>query len=65
MAEKNKNKELFKEADPEEIKKSKDEIHQEMVDIALLASEKILEREVSSSDNQKRVDSFIKDIQSN
>ena len=48
-----------------EIKKSKDEIHQEMVDIALLASEKILEREVSSSDNQKRVDSFIKDIQSN
>ena len=49
----------------QEIKKSQDEIHKQMVDIALLASEKILEREVSSADNQKRVDSFIKDIQSN
>ncbi|MCQ2794719.1 MAG: ATP synthase F0 subunit B [Bacilli bacterium] len=49
----------------QEIKKSQDEIHQQMVDIALLASEKILEREVSSADNQKRVDNFIKDIQNN
>lgn len=48
-----------------EIRKSQDQIHKEMVDIALLASEKILEREVSSKDNQKRVDSFIKDIQNN
>ena len=48
-----------------EIKKSQDDIHQQMVDIALLASEKILEREVSTVDNQKRVDSFIKDIKNN
>lgn len=48
-----------------EIKKSQDEIHKEMVDIALLASEKILEREVSTADNQKRVDSFIKDMKNN
>lgn len=48
-----------------EIKKSQDEIHKEMVDIALLASEKILEREVTSKDNQKRVDNFIKDIKNN
>ncbi|MCQ2796594.1 MAG: ATP synthase F0 subunit B [Bacilli bacterium] len=48
-----------------EIKKSQDEIHKEMVDIALLASEKILEREVTTADNKKRVDNFIKDIQSN
>lgn len=49
----------------QEIKKSQDEIHKQMVDIALLASEKILEREVSTADNQKRVDNFIKDIQNN
>lgn len=48
-----------------EIKKSRDDIHKEMVDIALLASEKILEREVTTADNQKRVDNFIKDIKNN
>lgn len=45
-----------------EIKKNKENIHKEMVDIALLASEKILEREVSNKDNEKRVDSFINDL---
>lgn len=45
------------------IKKSEDEIHKEMVDIALLASEKILEREVNKKDNTRRVNEFIKDLQ--
>ncbi len=45
-----------------EVKKNKENIHKEMVDIALLASSKILEREVSTKDNEKRVDSFIKDL---
>lgn len=45
-----------------EVKKKEEEIHQEMVDVALLASEKILEREVNDKDNKKRVDNFIKDL---
>lgn len=45
-----------------EVKKKEEEIHHEMVNVALLASEKILEREISDADNQKRVDNFIKDL---
>ncbi len=48
-----------------EIKQSEDKIHQEMVNIAMLASEKILEREVNAKDNKRRINNFIKDIQSN
>lgn len=45
-----------------EIKKSQDAINQEMVDIALSASEKILEREVNKKDNARRVEEFIHDL---
>ena len=44
------------------VKKSQDDIHKEMVDVALLASEKILQREVNKIDNQKRINDFIKDL---
>lgn len=45
-----------------EIKKSQDNIHQEMVDIALSASEKVLAREVNKKDNTKRINDFIRDL---
>ena len=45
-----------------EVKKSQDAINQEMVEIALSASEKILEREVNKKDNTKRVKEFIHDL---
>lgn len=46
----------------QEIEASKDEIHREIVSVAIDASSKILEREVSKEDNEKLVDNFIDDI---
>jgi len=45
-----------------EVKKNEENIKHEMIDIALLASSKILEREVNKEDNEKRVNDFIKDL---
>lgn len=45
-----------------EIEKSKDEMHKEIVDVSLLASEKILEREINKEDNAKLVDDFINEM---
>ena len=45
-----------------EIEKSKDEIHKEIVDVSLLATEKILEREIDKKDNEKFVDDFINEL---
>ena len=46
----------------QEIETSKDEIHREIVSVAIDASSKILEREISKEDNEKLVDNFINDI---
>ena len=51
-----------KEEIAQEIEASKDEIHREIVSVALDASSKVLEREVSSKDNEKLIDSFIDDL---
>ena len=46
----------------QEIESSKDEIHHQIVDVALSASEKVLNREVSKEDNSRLVDEFIKSL---
>lgn len=46
----------------QEIEAQKDEIHQEIVSVALNASSKILEREVSEEDNRRLIDNFVKDL---
>ena len=46
----------------QEIEASKDEIHREIVSVALDASSKVLEREVTQKDNEKLIDSFIDDL---
>ena len=51
-----------KEEIAQEIEASKDEIHKEIVSVALDASSKVLEREVTSKDNEKLVDDFIKNL---
>lgn len=39
----------------------KEELTKEVIDVALLAAGKVVEREVSKEDNEKIIDSFIKD----
>ncbi|MGI6644650.1 MAG: F0F1 ATP synthase subunit B [Bacilli bacterium] len=50
----------------EEIEMAKrealDEIHEEIVEVALDASKKVLEREINEADNQKLIEDFIKDV---
>ena len=46
----------------QEVEASKDEIHREIVSVAIDASSKILEREVSKKDNEKLIDNFIDDL---
>lgn len=46
----------------QEIEASKDEIHREIVSVAIDASSKVLEREVTKKDNEKLIDSFIDDL---
>ena len=41
---------------------AKEEIRQEMVSVALAASEEVLKREVNQKDNKKVVEDFIKDL---
>ncbi len=55
----NKEYEKKKEAYLADVKKAEAEIKQEMVDIALLASKEILEREVNTKDNERLVEDFI------
>jgi len=49
----------------QEIEASKDEIHREIVSVAIDASSKVLEREVTKKDNEKLIDSFIDDLKEN
>lgn len=51
-----------KEEIAQEIEASKDEIHREIVSVAIDASSKVLEREITSKDNEKLVDNFINDL---
>lgn len=46
----------------QEIEASKDEIHREIVSVALDASSKVLEREVNKKDNEKLIDDFINEL---
>lgn len=50
----------------DDIKKMKDdakeEIKKEIIDVALIASSKVLEREVSKEDNERLIDDFIENI---
>lgn len=46
----------------QEIEASKDEIHREIVSVAIDASSKVLEREISKEDNEKLIDGFINDL---
>lgn len=39
----------------------KEELSKEVIDVALLAASKVVEREVSKEDNEKLIDNFIKD----
>ena len=39
----------------------KEELSKEVIDVALLAASKVVEREVSKEDNERLIDSFIKD----
>ena len=56
----------IKEKSLEEIAKAKEQamsdLSDQIVDVALSASSKILEREVNEEDNKKIVDSFVKDL---
>lgn len=47
-----------------EQKKAKEEIRKEIIDVAIEASTKILEREVNKNDNERLVDQFIDDVKS-
>lgn len=51
-----------KEEIAQEIEASKDELHREIVSVAIDASSKVLEREVTSKDNEKLIDNFINDL---
>ena len=46
----------------QEIEANKDEIHREIVSVAIGASSKILEREITGKDNEKIIDNFIEDL---
>lgn len=60
----NKKEELRKEIEQEKIR-ANDEIRKTIIDVAIGASSKILEREVSSKDNEYLIDEFIKEVGSN
>ena len=47
----------------QEIEATKDEIHREIVSVALDASSKVLEREVNKKDNEKLIDDFINELE--
>lgn len=46
----------------QEIESSKDDIHREIVSVAMDASKKVLGREVNSEDNKRLVDDFIDEL---
>ncbi len=46
----------------ERRKKADEDIRKEIIDVAFLASEKILEREINKKDNEKIVDDFINSL---
>ena len=47
----------------QEIEASKDDIHRQIVDVALSASSKVLNREINEKDNHKLVEDFVKEIE--
>lgn len=46
----------------QEIESSKDDIHREIVSVAMDASKKIIGREINDEDNKRLVDEFVKDL---
>ena len=58
----NKMKALAEEDIARSKEEAKEEIRQEMVSVALAASEEVLKREVNQKDNKKVVEDFIKDL---
>ena len=44
-----------------EVSQMKEELSREVIDVALLAASKVVEREVSKEDNERLIDNFIKD----
>ena len=44
-----------------ERKKMKEEFTNEVIDVALSAASKVVEREINESDNKKLIESFIKE----
>lgn len=46
-----------------EIEAQKDAIHKEIVDVALVASEELLSREVTSDDNKRLLDDFVNNLE--
>ena len=58
----NREKEKAREEIALEIENKKKEIHDEIVDVALTASEEILNREISKEDNKRLVDEFVDDL---
>ena len=55
-------KEKTKQDIAQEIEASKDEIHREIVSVAMDASKKVLGREVNDEDNKRLVEDFVKDL---
>lgn len=55
--------ERAKELIAQEVEASKDQIHREIVDVAMNASEKVLSREVNKKDNERLIDDFISDLE--
>jgi F-type H+-transporting ATPase subunit b len=45
-----------------EVEASKDDIHREIVSVAMNASKKVLGREINEEDNARLVDDFVKDL---
>jgi len=48
-----------------EIEASKDAIHNEIVNVAIEASSKVLGREVNKEDNEQLINNFVKDLEEN
>lgn len=46
----------------QEKQKAREEINREIINVALLASNKVLEREINVEDNKRLVEDFIKDV---
>ena len=43
-------------------RESLEDIRKEIIDVAMLAAEKVVEREIDAKDNKKFLDNFVKDV---